>query len=157
MRKEEAAQFIGVSVRTLQRLTTKGEIPVTYEDGKKGKEAHYEEADLLDYIQKNKPAAIFRPAATSAMTHDATTVAPLVAPSDVTRGMVEAFNAMAAPVRLSERLLLSLPEASTLSGVPLAKLRSDAKSGALKTIKSVGRGLGKVRRDDLESYVKKLK
>jgi excisionase family DNA binding protein len=158
MRKEEAAQFIGVSVRTLQRLTQKGEIPVTYTPGKKGDEAHYDDQELLNYLSRNKPASIIRPNAAplAAVPHDA--------PSDMTSGVTNdaasnflaALSSLAAPVRLSEKLLLSIPEASAVSGISVDKLRADAKLGKLKTVKSVGRGLGKVRKDDLEKYVNKL-
>jgi excisionase family DNA binding protein len=153
MNKEEAAAFIGVSVRTLQRLTSKGGIPFHQEQGKKGKETHYDEADLIDYQQKNKPATIMRAGSPLAMTLGTT--------SDATQGaahdMLAAFRALAAPVKLSEKFLLSLPEAAALSGVPVDKLRSAVNSGALKAIRTIGRGFGKVRRSDLENYVSKLK
>jgi hypothetical protein len=52
--------------------------------------------------------------------------------------------------------MLSLPEASRLSGVPVEALRGAVKAGALKVVKSAGRGFGKVKREELERYVKKL-
>ena len=78
-----------------------------------------------------------------------------VGDESVRDGMIAAFHAMAAPMRLSEKLLLSLPEPSTLSGSPVADLRAAVHAGKLKTM-GVGRGLGKVRRSDLEKYVSKL-
>jgi hypothetical protein len=57
---------------------------------------------------------------------------------------------------LAHKLLLSLPEASRLSGVPIDKLRAAVNSGELATVSGVGRGLGKVRRETLETYVKSL-
>ncbi len=153
MNKEEAAAYIGVSVRTLQRLTSKGTIPFHQQPGKKGKETHYDEADLIDYLQKNKPTTIMRAGSSLAMTDDTTgDTTP-----DAAHEMLAAFRALAAPVKLSEKLLLTLPEAAALSGISVDKLRSAVKSGALKAIKSIGRGLGKVRQDDLSNYVKKLK
>jgi excisionase family DNA binding protein len=153
MNKAAAAAYIGVSVRTLQRLTSKGEIPFYQEQGKKGKETHYDEADLIDYLQKNKPTTIMRPGSSLAMTSDMTDDATPNAADE----MLAAFRALAAPVKLSEKFLLSLPEAAALSGVPVDKLRSAVNSGALKAIRTIGRGLGKVRRSDLENYVSKLK
>ena len=57
---------------------------------------------------------------------------------------------------LSHKLMLSLPEAARLSGVPIEELRKAAKAGKLKMVKNAGRGFGKVKRTELESYVRKL-
>ncbi len=156
LNKEDAAARIGVSVRTLQRITKAGEIPVSYERGKKGDEARYDEADLLAYLEKTKPHALMRPAATPDATSD-TALQRTDSPAEkgFRDGMMRAYNAMAAPVRLNEKMLLSLPEASQLSGVPVATLRAAAHEGTLKTV-AIGRGLGKVRRADLEKYISKL-
>jgi excisionase family DNA binding protein len=59
-------------------------------------------------------------------------------------------------INLSDKLLLSIPEASMLSGIPADKLRAAVKSRKLKAVQSVGRGLGKIKRSDLDAYVRKL-
>ncbi len=158
MKKEAAAAFIGVSVRTLQRLTKKGDIPVKYVPGKKGEEAEYAESDLEGYLERNKPVTLMRPgvAPQAAMTRAVTGGVPSGATPDVTTKMLAAFTAIAQPARLSEKLLLSLPEAAALSGIPVDKLRSAVKSRRLKAIADIGRGLGKIRRSDLDAYVRKL-
>jgi hypothetical protein len=43
-----------------------------------------------------------------------------------------------------------------LSGLPVEALRKAVKTGKLKVIKSAGRGFGKVKRTELEAYVRKL-
>jgi hypothetical protein len=57
---------------------------------------------------------------------------------------------------LSHKLMLSLPEAARLSGVPVEALRAAVKAGKLKIVESTGRGFGKVKRPDLETYIRKL-
>lgn len=167
MNKEQAAHYLGISVRTLQRITKAGKIPVTYERGHKGDEARYSQQDLDRYLQSEKPAALMRPnlqsldGATNGATGDATQAMTLAA----TRGaglqaqlssLLSAMVQAASVTDLAHKLMLSIPEAAQLSGISAEKLRQAAHSGKLKTVKSIGRGLGKVKRADLEAYVKKL-
>jgi excisionase family DNA binding protein len=160
MNKEQAAAYLGISVRTLQRLTGKGKIPVTYERGPKGDEARYSQDDLNQYRQSQKPVALMRPDSgatggvigdvTQAMTLDATRGAPVMA----SEAFMHALAQMAAPVRVSERFLLSLAEAAQLSGLSRNHLRTAIEQKKLKA-RIIGRGW-KVKRDDLEAYVRKL-
>ncbi len=160
MNKEQAAAYIGVSVRTLQRLTGKGKIPVTYERGPKGDEARYSQDDLDQYQQSQRPVALMRPdsgatgdmtdGATQAMTIDATRGAAVMA----SESFVHAMAQMSAPVRVSEKFLLSLVEAAQLSGLSRGHLREAIEAKKLKG-RIIGRGW-RVKRADLESYVGKL-
>jgi excisionase family DNA binding protein len=158
LNKVQASAFIGVSVRTLQRLAEKGDIPRSEVTGKKGREARFDEDDLRAYLERNRPMALMRG---GDVTPDATpdmALARREQMSDLARLIGEALKQVqpAAPaVMLSDKLLLSLPEASMMSGVSLARLRQDAHNGKLK-MRRVGRGLGKVHRDDLAAYAKKL-
>ncbi len=52
--------------------------------------------------------------------------------------------------------MLSLPEAARLSGVPVEALRAAVKAGKLKVVGSAGRGFGKVKREALEAFVKRM-
>jgi excisionase family DNA binding protein len=160
MNKEQAAAYIGVSVRTLQRLTGKGKIPVTYERGPKGDEARYSQVDLDQYQQSQRPAALMRPdsGATSDMTDGATQAMTIDAPRGAavmaSESFMHAMAQMAAPVRVSEKFLLSLVEAAQLSGLSRGHLREAITEKKLKA-RIIGRGW-KVKRDDLEAYVRKL-
>ncbi len=162
MNKEQAANYIGASVRTLQRLTGAGKIPVTYERGHKGDEARYTQSDLDAYLQSQKPAALMRPdtAATSGATDDATQAMSLVTTGGAASGMatgaalIEAFAQMSAPVRVSEKFTLSLIEAAQLSGLSRGHLRQAIEEKKLKA-RIIGRGW-RVKREDLEAYIKKL-
>jgi excisionase family DNA binding protein len=160
MNKEEAANYIGASVRTLQRLTGAGKVPVTYERGHKGDEARYSQSDLDAYLQSQKPVALMRPdtAATNGAA-DTTQAMSLVTTGGAASGMagaalIEAFAQMSAPVRVSEKFTLSLVEAAQLSGLSRGHLRLAIAEKKLKA-RIIGRGW-RVKREDLESYIKKL-
>jgi excisionase family DNA binding protein len=160
MNKEEAANYIGASVRTLQRLTGAGKIPVSYERGHKGDEARYSQSDLDAYLQSQKPAALMRPdagagdgngSASQAMSLVATHGAAGTAAS---AALIEAFAQIAAPVRVSEKFTLSLIEAAQLSGLSRGHLREAIEEKQLKA-RIIGRGF-RVKRQDLEAYIRKL-
>lgn len=155
MNKEQAATHIGVSVRTLQRLTGAGKIAVTYERGHKGDEARYSQSDLDAYLQSQKPVALMRPDAGAAS--GATQAMSLVATNGAASGaaaLIEAFAQMSAPVRVSEKFTLSLVEAAQLSGLSRGHLRLAIEEKKLKA-RIIGRGW-RVKREDLEAYIKKL-
>jgi excisionase family DNA binding protein len=68
--------------------------------------------------------------------------------------MIAAFEMMASPVRLTDKLTLSLTEAALLSGLSRGHLREAITEGKLKAA-IIGRGW-KVKREALDLYVKKL-
>jgi len=76
--------------------------------------------------------------------------------NDAAQNMLAAYEAMAAPVRLSEKLWLSLPEAAWLAGTPADKLGAVVRAGKLKAHEGVGRGVGQVQRGELEASIKQL-
>jgi excisionase family DNA binding protein len=47
-------------------------------------------------------------------------------------------------------------EAAQLAGVSTNHIREAIKAGKLKVVKDAGRGFGKVKRTELEAYVRKL-
>jgi excisionase family DNA binding protein len=159
MNKEQAAAHIGVSVRTLQRLTGAGKVPVSYERGHKGDEARYTKSDLDAYLQSQKTPALMRPEVGAGDGGDgsASQSAPLVVTSGAASGaaaLVEAFAQMSAPVRVSEKFTLALVEAAQLSGLSRGHLREAIEAKKLKA-RIIGRGW-RVKRDDLEAYIRKL-
>ena len=68
--------------------------------------------------------------------------------------MLAAFEAMASPVRLADKLTLTLTEAALLSGLSRSHLREAIEAGELKG-RIIGRGF-KVKRADLDAYMRKL-
>lgn len=149
MNKVEAADFLGISTRTLERRAEEWRLTVKLIRCGRTVRSYYDEQEL-DRVKSslNELSRGRRPR------HGKQNES-----SDLTQLPVILAYAIAAARLIPEpppKLFLSLPEAAALSSIPVAKLRSDAKCGALKTIKSIGRGLGKVRRDDLERYIKQL-
>ena len=171
MNKEAAAKFLGMSVRSLQRLTSEGLFKPTLA-GAKGA-AVYEAAELQQWRDMSederreardvarKPA----PGALSPMTvmtekSDVTGNGVMTATHD-TPDSRRAFAQMIAeavatkPVfSLADKLTLSLIEASQLSGLSRGHLRQAIDEKKLKA-RIIGKGW-RVKRDDLDSYVKKL-
>jgi excisionase family DNA binding protein len=152
LNKEDAARYVGVSVRTLQRLVAKGEIARAEEKGPKGSEARFDTEDLDRYLERNKPQALYRPGAQlPALRQDA----PLVTTGDAPQNIapLRAAGALAA-FSASSKLLLSLHDASALTSLSRQHLRDAIHAGKLKG-KIVGKGY-KMLRSDLEAYLKKL-
>ena len=167
MNKKEAADFLGISPRTLERYTTQKKLSVTYRQGKTAAEAIYDEAELRRFKDalENKTFPT-RPAVEA----PATDVQALVATARAT-GLTEAVGAFRndfidalralrvdgqqpGGVAISEKLTLSLQEAAQLSGLSRGHLRQAIEGKKLKA-RIIGRGW-KVKREDLEAYVRKL-
>jgi excisionase family DNA binding protein len=161
MNKKEASARLNVSVRLVEKYASEGRLgPVSYVRGRTGKQADFDEAE----VERLK-------AELESVDH-ALVVAPNRRATGLAgRGTTEEFVSLLAsaiqqasehnhvPPAISElahKLMLSLPEAARLSGVPVQTLRGAVKTGKLKIVKSAGRGFGKVKRDSLEAYVKKL-
>ena len=49
MNKKEAAEYLGVSTRLVERYASQGRLKVTYVRGKTGREAQFEESDLEQF------------------------------------------------------------------------------------------------------------
>ena len=60
MNKKEAAEFLGISVRPLERYVQQGRISVRYEKGKTRPTANFDPAELetLDAASRTKPNLI---------------------------------------------------------------------------------------------------
>ena len=171
MNKKQAAKFLGVSTRAIERYVAKGKLPVRYTKDKTGRQvAVFEEAQVKKIKRELETLAHSQPAPkapTDAKTHPAAgngkvalRGAQLPAPASVT-----AFaDALAASLQkhlghpqlvpIPDKLTLSLSEASGLSGFSRDFLRKAITAGTLSAAK---RGKGwNIKRDDLDSYVKNL-
>jgi excisionase family DNA binding protein len=153
MKKEEAAEFLGISVRSLQRLTQKKVITLIQKRGESGKqESFYDVDELTEYKRKR----------------DVETVNPAVAPSkdtalarnDATQ-FFEMLKDAVAPkqkagrdVAVENKPLLKLDEAAALTGLSRQILRKAIDSEELKA-KLIGRAY-RIKRDDLDEFIKNL-
>jgi excisionase family DNA binding protein len=160
MTKEQAAEFLGVSVRAVQRYAAQGKLSVSYTRGERGQIAQYDEKEL-DGLKEQLTQPVYpQRGVVESGSHDkpgSRAIMPVMpsslvlsSPADP-RVVMEAYRRF---VPIADKLTLSLADASALAGLSRDLLRTAIKSGRLKAAKR-GRGWN-IKRDDLDSYIKKL-
>jgi len=167
--KKQAAQFLGVSPRTLERYTTQKKIGVSYKQGKTAAEAVYDEAEL----QRFKDALESKTFPVRPAVEAEDSVQALVATARAT-GLTEAVGSFradlfaalaalrpngsnspaAAVVPIADKVMLTVPDAAALTSLSSGHLKQAIHAGELKA-RIIGRGW-KVKRADLDAYLKKL-
>lgn len=166
MNKQEAADYLKITVRTLQRYTAHGKIAATQERGKTGMVTVYDAAEVERFKRELEGATGYvRPtvAPIASVTPDSNqsqalqlagadrsaALAHLLTAIEQAKGAVTVADSIA---DLSHKLFLTEKEAARYSGLPLAEIKT-----ARKTLKSriIGRGY-KLKREALEAWVKKL-
>lgn len=189
MNKLEAAAYLNISVRTLERMTTDSKISVRYIKGKTRPVADYEQSELDRMkLELSDAAQQVRPAIASAETqalispNAAMSLANLTEFGELLKSAISAgIRAAASDERLTEyaamfsasvgveiaaalksersavsiesKLILSVAEASALSGVSRNELLEAIHTGKLKARKRRG---WRIKRADLDAYVKML-
>ncbi len=176
MNKTEAAEFLGVSTRALERYVAAGKLASRYERGKTGRVLAFDESELqrfkdeLEAPQERAPIAPdshrqgtqnkapTQPTSTALARRDGATngLSIEVMRAVQTLAQLTSDNArQAAPVvPIEAKLLLSLAEAQAMTGLGRSTLLAAIEGGALKARK-IGRGW-KIKRNDLEKFVGKL-
>ncbi len=157
MNKEQAANELGISVRSLQRLVQSEKISVIYKRGESGKQEAIFRREEIESYKRGRDAETVKPAI-------ATTGDTALARSDATNGdtslarnVIEAiFNlGLQKPaVAIADKPLLKLDEAAALTGLSRQILRQAIEDGKLKG-RIIGRAY-RIKRDDLDGFVKKL-
>jgi excisionase family DNA binding protein len=162
MNKKEAAEFLGVSTRLVEKYASEGRLgEITYVRGKTGKQAEYDQ----EAVEKLKAALESPDTALAPATPDARLFVAQLVEAITTREQanIEAIRGLlsrsieeprSASVRVSEKLLLNLSDCRSLTGLSEGTLRDAIKSGELRA-KIIGRGW-KVKRQDLDDFIKKL-
>lgn len=169
MTKKQAAKFLGVSERTLERYAGQNLLGVRYEKGKTRRVPVYDRADLERFkAEMEKPQ--FRPSVEAPPPASEATALTVqdgdVIPTAPDRGLAEFVGFVAGRtaegligqlslhVPLADKLTLSLKEAAAVAGLSRGFLLIAIRDGSLKAEKR-GRGWN-VKRADLEAWVKKL-
>jgi excisionase family DNA binding protein len=164
--KQEAAAYLGVSVRALQRYSAQGKLSVTYTRGSRGQVAQFDEAELKNLKERlEQPTYPQRPmlAPPSYDKRDLQAVIPVTDSQLVTASigdrLIAAIEALKPDghqpiIGLENKLTLKLSEAATISGLSRSYLVAAIHSKKLKAAKR-GRGWN-IKRTDLDSYIKKL-
>jgi len=169
MNKKEASEYLGISTRALERYVSLSRIGVAYRKGKTGDEAVFDAGELRGFkaeLDKRK-APRAGVVAETPESHDTeprqlarlSDVAPPLAIFERMAAVLERLErkgepSQASTVDLAAKLTLSLMEAAQLSGLSRGHLREAIENKKLKA-RILGRGW-RVKRDDLEAYVKKL-
>jgi excisionase family DNA binding protein len=161
MNKKEAAEALGVSERAVERYTKQGRLSVHYEKGKTRPVAVYDAGEIEHLRGELQSPATVRPRvepqnSTALMpTNPEQALSPFVG--------VQFFEGLAALARdtksqpradVGSKIMLTLADAAALSSLSENYLREAVRAGKLKG-KIIGRGY-KIKRTDLDSFVKKL-
>ena len=170
MNKQEAADYLGVSTRAIERYTQKGKLSVKYKGGKTRPVAVYD-SEELDKLKEELNTTTYKPAIEApeeTPTDLATTsvglsglVETFILPlSNQLQQLTEAITSLKAlptakpTVGIENKLLLTLKEVQALTGLSRETLREGISSHQLKA-QIVGKAW-RVKRKDLEEYIENL-
>ncbi len=167
MNKKEAAEYLSVSTRAIERYTQQGKISVKYEKGKTRPVAVYEQQEL-DRLKEELNATVHKPAVEKSTNTDNIELAgvgisglveKLVIPlSQQLKQLTEAVQNLERRrtpiVPVEEKLLLTLKEVQALTGLSREILREAIAAKKLKA-KIVGKAW-RIKRGDLEDYIEQL-
>lgn len=169
LNKQQAAEFLGVNVRTLERYTQEGKIGSSYEKGKTRSVVVYDEQELRAF-KAAQETKTYKPSVDPTPTNpdrDEAALSKFVEGTqqlhlldglnhlaDVLKAIREEQEVDRLSVPIHHKLTLSLAEASALSGISRQRLRAAIKDGTL-IAQIIGRGY-RVKRTDLEDYVDSL-
>jgi hypothetical protein len=158
--KAEAAAAIGVTTKTVERLTADGQIQqgATQRQGRGPTRAVYHPDDVARVAQERRqsPAAFVLPAGVTSPVNGSEYGSPAglqIATPELSSSGQDLLRAFAVALRtMSEKsetpaLFLTIPEAAALSGLSQANLRRRCQSGWSGAMKDVA---WKIRRKDLE-------
>jgi excisionase family DNA binding protein len=162
MNKKEAAEYLGVSTRLVEKYASEGRIgEVTYVRGRTGKQAEYDR----QAVEKLKAALDTPDTAIAARTPDARLFAAHLveilerreqANMEALRGLLKGGSdkPRSASIRVSEKILLTINDCRLLTGLSRQRLRQAIDDGKLKG-RLIGRGF-RIKREDLDGFIKKL-
>ena len=163
MNKVEAIKYLEISQRTLDRLISQGRLKATYIRSKTGPQIELNEDDVRR-LKEELEMPVHRSVVSnqgeieeSANMSNDTFLARLINSSQCLDLLNEISHSMQAialhytNVRLSEKILLTIPEAVIISGLSKAGIKRSLVDGTLPAVKEGGRW--KIRPEDLREYV----
>ncbi len=165
MNIKEAAEYLGISVKSLERNVAAGEVSVAYVPGATGKQRTFDRAELDRFKAAESEKAV---ATTYVISKSRNFDAPSPSQALQRAGSEQSIQALGQaiadalrgqstptdgipPVDLKDKFTLSFREAALLSGVPESHLREGYARGVLRGAK-IGRGV-RVTPDDVRKYV----
>ncbi len=166
MNKQQAAEFLGVTTRAVERYTSQGKLSVRYEKGKTRSVAVYSEDELRALKSEIENPSIHRPAVDPLPAAFDKDSSQALIPTNTEQGLAEfvGFLRRASEAKesspmptisdIAQKIMLTLPEAALLTSLSRNHLRQAIEDKKLKA-RIIGRGW-RVKRNDLDAYVKKL-
>ena len=165
--KKEAAEYLGVSTRTLERYVKNGKLSVRYEDSQNGEIALFDSGEL-DQFADDKQTPRIRPASTDPGLDPTTNdMVPsrgvgglLTSLQELTERLILALSernetsSQVTPAMLQGKLLLTLSEVQLLTGLSREILINAIKDGQLPS-QIVGKAY-RIKMKDLEQFIDKL-
>ncbi len=153
MNKVEAAEFLNISVRTLERHIERGELSVSYTRGSKGRERTFDREEVERFKQTiDATTYVARPAGASDA--GSTALARVEKSRALQRQKPRAPLQSLPPspiTDLAAKLMLTREEAARFSGLPLTMIKEAISTGHLPARKT---GAGwRVKRRDVETYI----
>jgi excisionase family DNA binding protein len=167
MNKIEAAEFLGISPRSLERYTASGRIAAAYVKGRTRPTLEYSREDL-DAFKAELEAPVEKPIVpnpdTKALARIGGNASPraIVPRSGELTALVQLLNEYSSAARhdkptaseCAAKLLLTLAEAQVLTGLSRGVLRQAIEAKKLKA-RLIGKAF-RIKRTDLDSYIAKL-
>ena len=164
MNKTEAADYLRVSIRTMQRLMSAGKVEFKTGTSESGVKAAVFERAALDRYKAAAAAAVVSPSVSPAS--ETGIVAGLSArPREASLGRFAELRELAAVLRpapapsladLAVKFALTVAEASELTGYGRGVIEAALRKGLLKSSTKGRRGARVIKRSDLEAWVKRL-
>jgi excisionase family DNA binding protein len=184
MNKQDAAKYLGIGFRSLERYTSEGRVVAGRVRGRTGTQLDYEESELARFKAEleappqvieappERPAAVppkpakvppedskalarVEPQVLAGARQQGTEGAQVLVPLEVLAGLAARLDLAEKPrAVLGEKIMLDLADAVSLSGLSRGHLRAAIDSGELQA-KRIGRGW-KMLRSDLLKYLEGL-
>ena len=168
--KKEAAEYLGVSTRTLERYVKNGKLSVRYENSQNGEIALFD-SDELDQFFDNKQTPRIRPVSMDSGLVTTTSDTFSGNSSGVVGGLLTPFQELTeqlifalsnyedkkeevTPDKLRGKLLLTLAEAQIMTGLSREILMEVIKDGRLPS-QIMGKAY-RIKAKDLEKFVDEL-
>jgi excisionase family DNA binding protein len=162
MNKKEAAEYLGIGVRSLERYTSDGKVTPDKVKVKTGVALDYSESELERFKREVLEAPPESPPTSARVAASPARVA--ASPANALARLPRHSTAMVPlspsgaqerpTVPIEHKLLLTLAEAQAMTGLSRNTLRAAIDAGELKA-KQIGRAW-RVKRADLESYIGSL-
>ena len=184
--KKEAAEFLGVTTRTLERHIQSGKLSVRYEPSQNGEVALFDPKELENFREgkatirikptiesepflmpkppQNSQGQITRTPDRSELSHTqqsesiplgiGTLIAPLGAWLENLTRAIDNHGSRVTTTELRSKLLLTLDEAQTITGLSREILQDAIKNGELPS-KIMGKSY-RIKQKDLERYIDEL-